>query len=121
MEVGGFRSAAGFLHVQSSHRGSFRKAGVFFRNDTVRVTSSPAFLNTCTCRPKQQNTSFFTYKHTYIYTYIQCVCVALGWVVGGGAYHFLMAVTPHIYPVDLQRTTPGVTVHEIGSVTSLCL
>lgn len=37
------------LHVQSSHRGSFRKAGVFFKKETVRVTSSPAFLKTWTC------------------------------------------------------------------------
>lgn len=42
----------GFLHVQSSHRGSFRKAGVFFRKETVRVTSSPAFLKTWTCGVK---------------------------------------------------------------------
>lgn len=42
----------GLLHVQSSHRGSFRKAGVFFRKETVRVTSSPAFLKTWTWKVK---------------------------------------------------------------------
>lgn len=64
----------------------------------------------------------FLPTNTLTYTHTSSVCV-LCWVGlwGGGAYHFLMAVTPHIYPVDLQRTTPGVTVHEIGSVTSLCL
>jgi hypothetical protein len=38
------------VHVQSSQRGSFRKAGVFFKKDTVKVTSSPAFRKTCTCK-----------------------------------------------------------------------
>ena len=42
----------GFLHVQSSHKGSFKNAGVFFRKETVRVTSSPAFLKTWTCKVK---------------------------------------------------------------------
>lgn len=103
-EVGGFRSAAGFLHVQSSHRGSFRNAGVFFRNDTVSVTSSPAFRNTCTCRAKQQRR--FTEIHLPAVLNKQSLSrCAFTWVVGGGAYHFLVAVTPHIDPVDLQQTT----------------
>lgn len=36
------------LHAQSSFSGSLRKAGALFRNDTVRVTSSPALRRTCT-------------------------------------------------------------------------
>ncbi len=50
---------SGFLHVQSSHRGSFRKAGVFFRNETVRVTSSPAFLKTWTWEVKKRRRNIF--------------------------------------------------------------
>lgn len=34
------------LHAQSSFSGSLRKAGALFKKDTVRVTSSPAFLRT---------------------------------------------------------------------------
>lgn len=34
------------LHAQSSFSGSLRKAGDLFKNDTVRVTSSPAFRST---------------------------------------------------------------------------
>lgn len=44
----------GFSHVQSSQRGSFKKAGVFFKKETVRVTSSPAFLKTWTWKAEKQ-------------------------------------------------------------------
>lgn len=35
-----------YIHVKSSQSGKFKKAGVLFKNDTVRVTSSPAFRKT---------------------------------------------------------------------------
>lgn len=34
------------LHAQSSFSGSLRKAGALLKNETVRVTSSPAFRRT---------------------------------------------------------------------------
>lgn len=44
------------LHAQSSFSGSFRKAGALFRNDTVRVTSSPALRRTWTWKRNADRT-----------------------------------------------------------------
>lgn len=44
------------LHAQSSFSGSFRKAGALFRNDTVRVTSSPALRRTWTWKRNTDRT-----------------------------------------------------------------
>lgn len=63
-----------FLHVQSSHRGSFRKAGVFFRKDTVRVTSSPAFLKTWTWKVKKNVRNIFIARAVNCEVFLPVAC-----------------------------------------------
>lgn len=62
----------GYLHVQSSHRGSFRKAGVFFKNETVRVTSSPAFLKTWTWEVRTWGRFYFWSYKLWDFLLIAC-------------------------------------------------
>lgn len=58
--------------------------------------STQIFFFSC----QQSNTEIHTHCHGAYF----CVCLRER-VMEGGAYHFLMAVTPHVDPVDLQRTT----------------